>query len=194
MTNNFKQPDLSSLAKLTSPIWIVTSAVGDRRGGLVATMVVSASIVETAPRLLIGLAKRHATEQLVSRSLAFAAHLITADQADLLARFGTTSSRDTDKFSGLECRTGVTGMPILEDVLAWFECRVEQTMDTGDRTVYLGAVVAAGTNSNPNDRPMTTVDIPHQLPTEVLTLMKTQRAADAIVDAKSIADWRRSLR
>ncbi|MDA1016858.1 MAG: flavin reductase family protein [Planctomycetota bacterium] len=194
MPNKFKQPDLSSLAKLTSPIWIVTSAVGDRRGGLVATMVVSASIVETAPRLLIGLAKRHATEQLVSRSLAFAAHLITADQADLLARFGTTSSRDTDKFSGLECRTGVTGMPILEDVLAWFECRVEQTMDTGDRTVYLGAVVAAGTNSNPNDRPMTTVDIPHQLPTEVLTLMKTQRAADAIVDAKSIADWRRSLR
>lgn len=213
MTDAPEDSGFDVLAKLALPVWIVTATSGDCCGGLVATMVVSASIVETAPRLLIGLAKHHQTDELVSNSGAFVAHLIAPHQSELLVRFGTQSSRDTDKFSGLECQSRSTGTPILTDALAWFECRVEQTMDIGDRRVYVGAVVASGSNRKtaksdseplaaqkagdhpePVLRPMTTGDIPNRLADDVLRLMKTQRNADAAVDAKSIDDWRAHIK
>ena len=128
-------------AQLDPPLWLVTAADGDRRGGLIATTVTQASIVSAMPRQLITIDKRHNTHALIEGSGAFAMHLIDETQLDLVWRFGLQSGRDVDKFAGLAFRTGATGSPLLPEALAWFDCRVEARMDSGDRTVYLAAVV-----------------------------------------------------
>src|SRR5579859_3944069 len=113
-------------------VWIVTAAQAGRRGGLVATFVAPASIVPEMPRIIAGIAKTHETWKLIAASGAFAAHLVEESQAALVWRFGLQSSRDVDKFAGLEVDTAATGNPILREVLAWLDCRVETRMDTGD--------------------------------------------------------------
>ena len=128
-------------AQLDPPLWLVTAADGDRRGGFIATTVAQASIVDAMPRQLITVNKRHNTHALIEGSGAFAMHLIDETQLDLVWRFGLQSGRDVDKFAGLAFHTGATGSPLLPEALAWFDCRVEARMDSGDRTIYLAAVV-----------------------------------------------------
>src|SRR5215831_579920 len=87
--------------QLDPPLWLVTAAYGGRRGGLIATTVTQASIVESMPRQLITVGKHHNTHELIEGSGAFAMHLIDETQLDLVWRFGLQSGRDVDKLAGL---------------------------------------------------------------------------------------------
>src|SRR5262245_53818078 len=137
-------PDFESLiARLDPPLWLVTSSAGQRRGGLVATFVIQASIVPNCPRMLVGVAKQHHTWQVIEEANAFALHLLGQDNLPLVWRFGLRSGHEADKWDGLSHVSGPTGSPLLEATLGWLDCRVEARLDTGDRTVYLGQVVAA---------------------------------------------------
>jgi flavin reductase (DIM6/NTAB) family NADH-FMN oxidoreductase RutF len=78
----------------------------------------------------------------------FAAHLLRADQIDVAWNFARDSSRERDKFIGLEIATGHTGSPLLVDCLAWCDCRVFARYDAGDRLFLWGDVVAAGQPAN----------------------------------------------
>ena len=127
--------------QLDPPLWLVTAAHGGRYGGFIATTVAQASIVAEMSRQLITVNNRHNTHALIEGSGAFAMHLIDETQLDLVWMFGLQSGRDVDKFAGLQYQTGATGSPLLPEALAWFDCRVEARLDSGDRTVYLAAVV-----------------------------------------------------
>src|SRR5436190_17382603 len=105
-------------------IWIVTAVAEQRRGGLVATWVMRASLDPEAPLVVVGLAPNHHTTELVLSSGAFALHLLTQEQLELVWRFALGSSRDRDKLAGLATTAGETGAPILADCLAWLDCRV----------------------------------------------------------------------
>src|SRR5690606_24814793 len=45
------------------------------------------------------------------------------------------------KLADLDTRTGSTGIPMLSDVLAAFECRIVNAMDAGGATFVLGDVM-----------------------------------------------------
>ena len=48
-----------------------------------------------------------------------------------------------DRFAGLETETLVTGCPLIVGGLAWLDCRLKQTYDTGSSTLFISEVVAA---------------------------------------------------
>src|SRR5262249_21758376 len=147
-----------------------------------------ASIVPELPRLLIGLAKQHHTRQLIEATGVFAAHLFDERHADWVERFGLQSGRDTDKLAGLATRPGVGGVPVLTDALGYLECRVEATLDTGDRTVYL-AEVANGELTRP-EAPLTMQRYLQLASVEQLRRLKEGLVRDAAVDAAAITAWR----
>jgi flavin reductase (DIM6/NTAB) family NADH-FMN oxidoreductase RutF len=175
-------------AQLAPPLWVVTSADGNRRGGLIATTVAQASIVGAMPRQLITVNKRHNTHALIERSGAFAMHLIDETQLELVWRFGLQSGRDVDKFAGLVFCTGSTASPVLPEALAWFDCRVEARMDSGDRTVYLAAVVDSRLERT--DPPLTSPRLFDLAPPDKQKIMDEQYQRDAHKDAESIQQWR----
>ncbi len=175
-------------AQLDPPLWLVTAAHGERRGGFIATTVARASIVSELPRQLITVNKRHHTHGLIEASGAFAMHLIDERQLDLVWRFGLQSGRDVDKFAGLPFRTGTTGSPLLPEALGWFDCRVEARMDSGDRTIYLVAVVD-GRLERP-DPPLTNRRFFEIAPPEKQKIMDQQYERDSRLDAKAIQHWR----
>ena len=175
-------------AQLDPPLWLVTAADSERRGGFIATTAAQASIVSEMPRQLITVNKRHYTHGLIEASGAFAMHLIDETQLDLVWRFGLQSGRDLDKFSGLLCRIGTTGSPLLPTALGWFDCRVEDRMDSGDRTIYLVAVVDGRLERT--DLPLTNRRFFEIAPPDRQKIMDEQYERDSRLDAKAIQQWR----
>ncbi|MEO8495781.1 MAG: flavin reductase family protein [Planctomycetota bacterium] len=175
-------------SQLDPPLWLVTAAHGGRRGGFIATTVTQASIVAEMPRQLITVNKRHNTHALIEASGAFAMHLIDETQLDLVWRFGLQSGRDVDKFDGVQFVTGETGSPLLPEALAWLDCRVEARLDTGDRTVYLAAVVAGRLQRS--EPPLTNRRFFSIVPPDKQKIMAEQYVRDAGLDAAAIRQWR----
>lgn len=132
------------------PVAITTTSAG-RTNGLIALSAHSGSVVDEAPRVMIGLTKYNLTHDLVLDSGVFAMHLLATGSDDALEQslalimgLGGSSGRDGDKIAPLRTRAGVTGSPVLLDALSYVEGRVVNTMDAEENTVFLADVVAAG--------------------------------------------------
>jgi flavin reductase (DIM6/NTAB) family NADH-FMN oxidoreductase RutF len=176
------------LAQVDRELWLVTAAAGDRRGGLIATFVSSASIVPAMPRMLIGIARQHHTWELIEASNAFALHLLGEEHVELVWRFGLQSGRGGDKLADLPTRAGMTGSPLWTDAPGWLDCRVEARLETGDRTVYLAAVVDGGVS---RAQPLLTMRrLLQAAPADRLAELKRQLDRDSEVDARAIQEWR----
>lgn len=175
-------------AQTDRELWLLTVAAQGQRGGLIATFVNQASIVPEMPRVVIGLAHQHHSRGLVESAGAFALHLLAEHQLDRVWHFGLESGRDRDKLANLPLRVGETGAPILNDAPAFLECRIEAHWDSGDRTIYLAAVVA-GALVKPG--PVLTMRRAVELaPPERLRQLREGLVRDAAVDAAAIQKWR----
>lgn len=176
-------------ARINRELWVVTSRDAERRGGLIATFVSNASLVDSLPRVLVALAKQQYTRELIEASRSFGLHLISAGQLEWVWNFGIGSGRDRDKLSGYAVEYAKTGTPLLSEALGWLDCRVETTLDTGDRTVYVAEVVAA--RSIGNEPPLTVHELLRIAPPDRLKDMESLRERDSSRDAQAILAWRR---
>jgi len=122
-------------------VWVVTSAAGSSRSGLLATWVMQSSLDPAAPKVTLSLNSQNFTTQLIEQSGVLGLHLLRPDQSDIAWGFGLRSGRETDKFAGLILRPGVTGVPILNDCLAFAECRVVRKVEIGDRLCIWSKVI-----------------------------------------------------
>jgi flavin reductase (DIM6/NTAB) family NADH-FMN oxidoreductase RutF len=175
-------------AWLDRELWLVTAQAEGRRGGLIATSVSQASHTPDLPRVLVGLAKPHYTWELVEASQAFALHLLSEANLDLIGKFGLVSGRDVDKFAGLEVQSAVTGSPLLGGTVGWLDCKVEASLDIGDRTLYLAEVVqGCVTHFGP---PLTTQQLMETAPTALLTKLQQKRHQDSYRETELIELWR----
>lgn len=133
---------------LDREVWVVTAAAGTRRGGLLATWVMQASIDPERPLIIAGLAPNHFTAELVDASGAMAVHLLRPEQLATAFNFALGSGRQRDKLADVACSLGASGSPLLDDCLAWFDCRIVERWDIGDRLIYLADVVAGARQSD----------------------------------------------
>lgn len=179
---------------LDPPLWLVTAQAGGLRGGLIATFVNQASIVPGSPRVVVGLARQHHTWRLVNESACFALHLLGEEQLEWVWRFGLASGNDwagtghADKFAGLDVRQSSLGNPLVEGSPAWLDCRVETRLETGDRTVFLGAV--ADGRIEQRITPLTMGRMIQLAPKEKLQELKRLMERDQSIDAEAIRSWR----
>jgi 3-hydroxy-9,10-secoandrosta-1,3,5(10)-triene-9,17-dione monooxygenase reductase component len=71
---------------------------------------------------------------------AFCVNVLAHGQDDLCWRFAKPGE---DKFEGVSWKPAPeTASPILEGVLAWIDCRIEEVVDAGDHWFVLGRVMA----------------------------------------------------
>lgn len=67
----------------------------------------------------------------------YAINVLRADQLPLCLQF---AQRHTDRFAGVALRQGLHDLPLLQDALAWFECRTHSRHVEGDHMILVGAV------------------------------------------------------
>lgn len=128
----------AALGRFASGVTVVTTLDAERRPqGLTVSAFSSVSL--DPPLVLVCIEKGTRTHDALSRSGVFVVNLLAEDQEEVSRRF---ASRAADKFAGLDYAEGAVGAPVLPGVLGNVECRVRQTCDGGDHTIFVGEVEA----------------------------------------------------
>lgn len=131
------------LRSLASPVVAVTSARAGQTNGMILDSAIRASISPKVPRLSVYIHKWHLSHEIIWETGVYGLHLLRRDQFELVHRLGFHSGRDgRDKLAGLAFVPGSSGVPLLEDCHAAFECRVVNTMDAGASTCFLADIIA----------------------------------------------------
>ena len=140
------QPDSTYqlLRNLTSPVVAITAVRGGKENGMISDAAVRASIVPTVPRLSVYIHKFNYSHDMIFETGRFCLHLLNTKQLDVVHRLGFFSGRDQDKLAGIPHHKGKTGVPVLDECFAHFECSVANVMDSGSSTLFLGDVIAVG--------------------------------------------------
>lgn len=92
----------------------------------------------------ISLESRNYSSELIRKSGAFAVNFMPYEFEPAILTAGRTSGRTADKFAltNLSRKEGeVLPLPILVDAMGVLECKVVQTVETGDHTLFVGKVV-----------------------------------------------------
>ncbi len=119
-------------------VCVVTSVDADgQRHGLV---VGSFSSISLDPPL-VGFFpdKRSSTWPKIAATGRFCVNVLGAGQLDLCERF---ASKADDKFAELAHGTTPSGLPLLDDAIAWIDCTIDRVEDIGDHLLVIGAVEA----------------------------------------------------
>ena len=129
-----------------SGVTAVTTALDGRLRGVTVSAFTSVSL--DPPLVLIALANETTMRDMLAESGIFAVSLLSDDQEFLSERFAARAPIVNEEFEGVPYLLSVTGAPILEQSLAWYDCRVEATYPGGDHTLFVGRVEAMGFSEN----------------------------------------------
>lgn len=130
---------LSAFAKMTYGIYVLTTALEDKINGMIASWV--SQISYAPPLITVAVHPNRYSHQLIHQSRCFALHVLAQEQQDFLKRFKAPDP--IAKFAGIKWRNGRTGSPIIADCIGWFDCLVEDSLNPGNHTVFIGKVVDA---------------------------------------------------
>jgi flavin reductase (DIM6/NTAB) family NADH-FMN oxidoreductase RutF len=118
-------------------VTIVTTLDADGNPcGFTANSFTSVSI--DPPLVLVNIATSAFGCEIFTGSRGFAVNILARDQRELSNRFAAAG---TDKFADLEWHGARTGAPIIDGVVAWFDCEHFQQVPAGDHIVLIGRVV-----------------------------------------------------
>jgi len=105
------------------------------------------------PLLVVGVKADSLAHVVIKESRAFALNMLGKGQQSLAFTFFKPLERDGNTVGGEAFRAGSTGAPILESTPAYVECRLVETVERGDHSVFIGEVVDAGVRQLPAGRP-----------------------------------------
>jgi flavin reductase (DIM6/NTAB) family NADH-FMN oxidoreductase RutF len=129
----------AAMRRFPAPIAVVTADYEGDRIGLTVGSLVSVSL--EPPLVAVSLGRGQAAHELVRGARAFAVSLLSGDQEGLARRFAQ-GMPPLALWQGVAARESDTG-PLLEDALAWLQCRLWGSYDAGDHTLFVGEVLVA---------------------------------------------------
>ena len=103
--------------------------------GFTANSFTSVSI--DPPLLLVSIARTAFGCDVFTASRGFAVNILARSQRELSNRFAAAG---TDKFANLDWHSVQNGSPIIDDVVAWFDCSHHEQVDAGDHIILIGRV------------------------------------------------------
>jgi flavin reductase (DIM6/NTAB) family NADH-FMN oxidoreductase RutF len=135
--------------RLTHGVYVIGVTDGTARNAFTAAWVMQVSF---DPLLLaLSINPRHSSCALLRQRRAFSVNVLGKHQLGLAAHFGQPVA--ADKLSSKAWTAGRTGVPLLDEATAWFECRVEEERAAGDHVLVLGRVID-GKLLDPASEPM----------------------------------------
>lgn len=117
---------------------VATRAPDGSACGLTANAVASVSL---NPALVLACVEQEAdTHDSIRAAGFFSINILCSDQERIARRFAAWDVKA--KFEGLAFHTETSGAPVLDDALAWLDCRVWAEYPAGDHTIFVGEVLA----------------------------------------------------
>lgn len=127
------------LGRFATGVTIVTATDTEGRDhGMTVSAFSSVSL--QPPRVLICIERTASMHDLLTETSHFAVNILSASQEALARRFAETGAQ---RYNGVGFTRGERNIPILNDVLAYVECRCVAQHDGGDHTIIVGETEAA---------------------------------------------------
>lgn len=125
-----------------SGVTVITTGSEGSFHGMTASAFTSLSIDPTL--VIVCVDKNGRTLSALHESQMFNVNILAADQEFLSRTFSSKDSPHAHGLVGIDYKLGELGLPVLDGVLAFLECRVAHEFDGGDHVIFVGEVDNAG--------------------------------------------------
>lgn len=133
---NYEIADL--FRRLTAGVYVIGVTDDHHYNAFTAAWVIQASFDPLLVAMSVN--PQHASYPLLEKYGVFSINVLNRNQMELARHFGTQSGAETDKLKGINWHKGLSGVPLLEEVIACFECRVSSIEPAGDHQLILAQV------------------------------------------------------
>ena len=134
-----------ALFKISYGLFIVCSGDKECGNGFISNTVFQ--VTAEPPQFAICCNKSNYTAEIIKSRKNFSVSILhTEASQDIFSRFGYKSGKNFNKLEGMNIRYGEnTGVPIvLNDSIAYLECRLVQTIDVGTHLIFIGELLNSG--------------------------------------------------
>lgn len=139
-----------ALGRYASGVTVVTTVVDDEDHAITVSAFTSVSL--DPPLVLICLDKTARFHDAALRAGRWALSILTESGQDAASWFALRGRPLDGQLEKVSYRRGeFSGAGILDDAVAWLECRAWRTYDGGDHTIVVGEVVTAGVAEEVDD-------------------------------------------
>lgn len=145
-----------ALASLTTGIYVLTVADGERRHGMSSSWV--AQVSGEPPLFTAAVDNRHFSNAMITRTGAFALNVVGARGKELEDYFYSAAARRPDNLDVIaHTLSPILKMPWLERAMVSIEAGVHSQMIAGDHTIFVGAPI--GVRIGAPERPLTSLEL-----------------------------------
>jgi len=129
----------SVLPLITQGVYVVGVADGEKSNAFTAAWVMQVSF---SPVLLaISINPEHYSYQLLKKGGVCSVNVLTQEQTQIAAHYGLSGIKD--KMSMGTWAVAKTGAPVLQEGLAYFDCKVSHEVSAGDHQIVICEVLEA---------------------------------------------------
>ena len=105
------------------------------------------------PLLAVGVKADSGAHSIIKESKTFALNILGKGQDSLAFSFFKPVEREGDSIAGEPFSSGSIGAPVFANAHAFLECKLVETVEIGDHSLFVGEVVDAGMNKGVDGRP-----------------------------------------
>jgi flavin reductase (DIM6/NTAB) family NADH-FMN oxidoreductase RutF len=132
------------LWSMPSGLFVIGSRSGDERNAMTANWVTQLSF---DPKV-VGVSVEHGalTHRLISEGRAFSVNLVDREDRAIVRKFTkpVEDDREARTLNGFTYHDARTGVPVLDQAAAWIDCSLQQRVELGGHTLFVGEVIDAG--------------------------------------------------
>ncbi len=132
-----------AMGAIGSPVVLITAAHNGQRGVMTINML--AGVTFAPPRACISLGHHSHTRSLIEQSGEFAINVVSPGQMELAKQVGRTTGHKIDKYKAFNVEiteATILNCPLVKQAHTTLECKVVNSVELGNHTLYIGEVVA----------------------------------------------------
>ena len=133
--------NIEAFFKITYGLYVVSAAHDNKKNGYIANTVFQ--VTAEPPQFAISCNKDNLTADIIRKSGYFSVSILEKDvPSELIGLFGFKSGKDIDKYESVRHTVTKNNTPVLlENTIAWFECRVVNVLDVGSHLLFIAEIL-----------------------------------------------------
>lgn len=92
------------------------------------------------PLITAAIKKQSDLHETIEKSRLFNINIVGKDEKDMLSKFAKDSKIEGNKINGYSFSDGENGVPVLDEVPAYLECKVVEDITIGDHSIFVAEV------------------------------------------------------
>ena len=141
----------TALRMIPYGLYVLMAESGERVAASAISWAMQASF--SPPLVALGVKVDSGAHAIIKDSGLFSLNLLGKDQGELAFTFFKPQEREGETIGGQAFHRSPAGAPVLASAPAWVECKLRETVELGDHSVFVGEVTEAHVAGQPEGRP-----------------------------------------